>query len=1407
MPSLEPENLPGPGQAALRRWRDAILSAAETTPISDLGDTGVLLTHALRSEPTTLLLQLIDRVIRATQEPVYTIRYTSRSQLVHDIDVLLRYEPIAESRRPVLDGLTDLIERAHRGRGGSLVVAGASGIGKTFLWRAFERRYTQPADISVYHKSPQAGEAPLEGYGAILEQLLQATATARGVSPGELATGLLRHEQIDAGGASVLLSVLSGYYPDLAQGASHRTSFAASPTEVLTAALLVVAGWASESGAAAVIITVDDIQWADDQSVAIWHALSQNPGSIALVLMTRPEGLGQNAAIQAVPRVSMRPLTRSESQTLARALRVPTDPTSESTVETVHLGEESGSPFQIAEDARQLLQVRGLAGSVPSGAQDLAADTTTSTQLRGISASAQAVIDSVALLFPPVERPVVMSALEISEERLTAALHECFSAGILLSRGDTITFSHDRLERAARLAALHSGRWTVAAGRVLARRSREGDYRATYVLARLLAGPHASSDETRIPAESVLGRQECAFILRTAAARALDLAIADDAATFVAVAVERFGDACTRGELAELMHLGHRAAFLHDNGHAMSHYFRGLARYGTASDLVMARHIWISRCYTKLWIRGALKIGKNILREHGVTDALTMDGAQTTLGRFRPDRVYHRILAQPADLRPESLLIGRTCAELLLTVMSIDHEAIYLFAVVLLRHGLAHGPTPYTALGFVFWAMAEELDSRKPRRRDRILEHARSVVASVPTASLSAAEVHRVRVLLGILTLPWERLTPKRYRHLLPLYREGLSCGSYEMSAHAIHVYCYAPLFHGYPLRHVYTTIEHYRAGVTAHGLTRISRAMGKFAQAAWVLMGETDTPLHVSGHICSETELEAELQETGDTLGLAGLQFLRALLAAYHGTPEQALDQLRLLDQRSRIVRFLIDATWSWFLHAMTAWKLGGITEARAFSARLKPYSDSAPGNHRHTAVEAEYLVHRGLRRLAHRRFRTATDLAVANGHLHDAALIAERHACLVLDWAPGSAAAIERLVAAESLYTQWGARRKVEYLRSQIEAYRRRNGQMLEGVVTTGADQEGDDPGDDLIAVREALAQTREYTRVLFSSVDEALLLVQPDGSVLFHNAGAAPYLVQTGQDQWSVEPQLLRTIGVLYAGAGGEVEWNGRTLTYAIRSVSSGHTQEALAAVLRDVTDEQRRQRQMIVADRLSSLGLMSATVAHEVGNPNHIIALHGYALLEGAQTPEVREAASGILEGSQKITEVVSLITRYGRGGSEGEAEWADPGEIGSRVERFTRIMARQYTSHLEFSHPEPVPSFRGYPALIEQALVNLVKNSCEALTSREQRVRIEVRREDDSVLFKVCDQGQGFTNTIGQKPKSGAALFATTKQHSGGTGLGISVVRSVAERHAGSLRYTYDGEFTTIAELRIPLEIA
>ncbi|MFO8043957.1 MAG: AAA family ATPase [Alkalispirochaeta sp.] len=1426
MPDPIYDALSNPGAQALRQWRDAIVGASPETPLDELGVTGLLLSRQLFGSGDPVLAQLVERVVRATQEAMYGVQYTTRAQLLRDIDALLDYEPIPGSREDVFRRFTEHLHNARGGAPTPLVVSGESGIGKTFLWESFQRMNARADEAWIYYKSPQIGESPYGAYTEVLDQLISRTAEVSGMDASEVARRLTRDEGVSGTAARVIATLIGDRYSNISAVGSPEEVATGAAAPALAAALRIVATWARSAGVGAVLLALDDLQWTDFQSLDVWGSLSLQTEAVAPVFMARPGLIESTPAFQSAASVRVGSLTDRESRVLARALVVPATDDDPSVFRAISPDETHGNPFIIAQSAREIHQIRGLGVSQQRPFNHVESETTIRRQLREMSPAAQAVIENVALLLPPVRRTTIARALQVSSEELSSALRECREAGVLAVRGDAIVFSHDRLETAARSAALHSARWTTTAGRVLVERATDGDLRATYVLARLIsdsggatvragvtAPTGATPEAASLPVGTILSAAECVAILQAAAARAVELAIAGDAAQFAAVALENYGPHCSAPQRLSLLHLGHRAAFLQDDGGGMSHYFRYLAAHGQSRDLIDARQLWISRCYSKLWIRGALRIGKNILREFGATEGLSVGQARSILRRWEPVGVFRRIVAQSEDTDPDSLRISRTCAEMILPVMSIDPDAPYLLAVVILRRSLAYGRTPYTSFGFLYWAMAMLLDSQSNRRRNHALACAGDALERAPLDAVSAVEANRIRVFVGIISLPWRRLRPRNYGRLFHLYQEGMACGSFETAAHAIHVYCYAPLFHGYPLEEVSTTIEYYRRGVESRGLKRISRAMGKFAQAALVLMGDTPDPLAVTGHICTETELEAQLQSTGDTLGLAGLGFLRALLAAFHGAPELALNRLRAVDHASKLVEFLVDPTWAWFLHAMFAWRLGIPREAREFGRRLREVSDSTPGNHRYAAVRAERLLRAGMKRSADRTFRYATELAIFNGHIHDAAFISERHAEVLFRRSPTTPKAIERLRVAEGLYTQWGAGRKVAEIRSRIAEFRRTTGQLLEGLVRAGElprpqQETGEhDPQEQLTEARAALTHTREYAHLLFSYVEEALLLVREDGTVLFHNGAAAPLVVAEASDSWRLESEFVQLIGGCSRDGEGEIEWRRRILTYAMRLVPRQDGPTAVALVVRDVTQARNRERQLLVADRLSSLGMLAATVAHEVGNPNHIIALHAQSLAMTTETPATREAVSNILEGSERINEAVGLITRYGREGTETSARWGDPVEIGTRVERFTRIMARQYTAHLEFVHEQGVPAFWGYPALVEQALVNLVKNACEALTHRDQIVRIRVTYHGEAVLFQVCDQGAGFASQLSVNSEPRPTVFATTKAESGGSGLGISIVRSIADRHGGALRYTGDEQFTTIAELRIPVNSA
>ncbi len=117
----------------------------------------------------------------------------------------------------------------------------------------------------------------------------------------------------------------------------------------------------------------------------------------------------------------------------------------------------------------------------------------------------------------------------------------------------------------------------------------------------------------------------------------------------------------------------------------------------------------------------------------------------------------------------------------------------------------------------------------------------------------------------------------------------------------------------------------------------------------------------------------------------------------------------------------------------------------------------------------------------------------------------------------------------------------------------------------------------------------------------------------------------------------------------------------------------------------------------------------------------------------------------------------------------------------------------------------MPPILGNAQRIEQVLINLILNACQALTSQDQGIFVSTRF--DSVLQRVIvvvrDQGCGIA------PEHLSHLtdpFFTTKRETGGTGLGLSVSATIVQQHGGTLDfYSIPGEGTTVT-LALPVAV-
>lgn len=224
----------------------------------------------------------------------------------------------------------------------------------------------------------------------------------------------------------------------------------------------------------------------------------------------------------------------------------------------------------------------------------------------------------------------------------------------------------------------------------------------------------------------------------------------------------------------------------------------------------------------------------------------------------------------------------------------------------------------------------------------------------------------------------------------------------------------------------------------------------------------------------------------------------------------------------------------------------------------------------------------------------------------------------------------------------------------------------------------------------------------------------------------------------------------------------------------------------------------EQQLARLDKLATVGQLAATLAHEIGSPLQVLVGRANALAEREHPPEkVRHHASRIAEQGKRITDIVEKLLGYARRRPPSRQV------VDVRVAAETVVdllgheaARRDIDLKLELAST-PCTALADHDQL-QQAILNLVRNALDA-SSAGSEVVVEVRRRDGSIEVLVRDHGVGISSdALAQLTEP----FFTTRAHEGGTGLGLSVVKSIAASHQGELEFfSADGE--TRASFRIP----
>jgi signal transduction histidine kinase/streptogramin lyase len=230
----------------------------------------------------------------------------------------------------------------------------------------------------------------------------------------------------------------------------------------------------------------------------------------------------------------------------------------------------------------------------------------------------------------------------------------------------------------------------------------------------------------------------------------------------------------------------------------------------------------------------------------------------------------------------------------------------------------------------------------------------------------------------------------------------------------------------------------------------------------------------------------------------------------------------------------------------------------------------------------------------------------------------------------------------------------------------------------------------------------------------------------------------------------------------------------------------------------------QEQMIQSDKMASLGILAAGVAHEINNPLNFIQ-GGVEGLEQTlkrskkvKKEDYAELIRAIKEGISRASTIVLSLNEF----SHSSDKKLEPCDIYHLIENCLTMIRYRLKSGIdltkEFTDEKAV--VLGNNGKLHQAFLNILTNSIQAI-DKKGSITIQTKIEKGNVLIKFVDSGHGI------KPehlKKITEPFFSTKDPGKGTGLGLSITYAIINEHGGSLNYTSEWGKGTTALIKLPL---
>lgn len=350
--------------------------------------------------------------------------------------------------------------------------------------------------------------------------------------------------------------------------------------------------------------------------------------------------------------------------------------------------------------------------------------------------------------------------------------------------------------------------------------------------------------------------------------------------------------------------------------------------------------------------------------------------------------------------------------------------------------------------------------------------------------------------------------------------------------------------------------------------------------------------------------------------------------------------------------------------------------------------------------------------------------------------------------------------------------------------------------------------------------LAKERTMLDTVFNTLQEGVLVITADGEIDFANEAAAQMIgfkdeMGPGATLWRLVPGLRASLdaeGKRGKKSGNPVMTREFELAYPQPRVLRLYMvpfhedetgEQRFAIILADITSEKKSTEELIENEKTSSILLLAAGVAHELGNPLNSLTIHLQLIerklkkLQGSKESSALSESIKICQG--EVTRLDGIIRNFLEAIRPRPPDLAEV-NLSEVIEDVLKFQAKELDDRglkVEGELPASTPVILADTNQLKQVFFNLVKNAMEAMEPGGV-LGIRIRADDQFVFVRISDTGSGI------KTEDLTKLFSpyhTTK--TGGHGLGLMIVQRIMRDHGGHIGVESKEGTGTVVTLQFP----